>query len=252
METHHLLLMLLLATSLISCEGGDILFKDDFSGNLDHWFLEGTGKASITKDGMLCVETKTPTVIWIKTKFPGDVRIDFDAKTDDAKARAILMFLAESTKQDTIFDWERKGDYCEYAFDERIALYTIGMLRGFTKGESNLRKLGGNLKPEWKKLAIRDRDKISKEERKRINADFQKGSIMSGAMDGCDLGKVHHITCVKKGSRIRYSVDGKLVHDVADDGSFGGTPVENGWIGFRNFGKGTKVFYDNVVVTAVK
>jgi hypothetical protein len=54
--------------------------------------------------------------------------------------------------------------------------------------------------------------------------------------------------CVKKGANIKFLVDGRLIYDVTDDGSFGGRPLDGGWIGFRNFGKGTRVFYDNVVV----
>ncbi|NOZ20646.1 MAG: DUF1961 family protein [Planctomycetes bacterium] len=240
--------VLVLACLTVSCEEGKVLFEDHFTGNLDAYFLEGQGKVSITNDGMLCIETKTPTVLWIKKEFPGDVRIDFDAMTPDKKARAILMFLAKGAKGESIFTWKRKGDYHEYAMDEKMVLYTIGMLRGFTKGVSNFRKLGARTKPEWKMLALGRRGEVSKKERKRINADFQKGTIMNGALDGCELGKVQHITCIKKGAKIKYFADGKLVHDITDDGAFGGKPLEGGFIGFRNFGKGTKVFYDNIVV----
>ncbi|MEW6358664.1 MAG: DUF1961 family protein [Planctomycetota bacterium] len=242
----------LLACLTALCEEGKVLFEDRFTGNLDAYLLEGEGKASVSDDGRLCIETKTPTVLWIKQEFPGDVRMDFDAMTPDAKTRAILMFLAKGAGGESIFSWERKGDYNEYAMDGKMVLYTIGMLRGFTKGESNLRKLGALFKPEWKLLALSRKDEVSKEERKRINDDFQKGTIMGGAMDGCDLSKVQHITCIKKGTQIQYLTDGKVVHDVSDDGSFGGEPLKGGWIGFRNFGKDTKVFYDNLIVREAK
>jgi hypothetical protein len=132
-----------------------------------------------------------------------------------------------------------------------MVLYTIGLLRGFTKADSNIRKLGANTRPEWSKLAFPATDKkvwSSPEERKKVNDDFQKGSIMMSGFDGCELGKRHHMMCVKKGANIKFLVDGRLIYDVTDDGSFGGRPLDGGWIGFRNFGKGTRVFYDNVVV----
>jgi hypothetical protein len=212
--------------------------------------MEGEGKMSVTADGMLCVETVTPTVVWIKKELPGDVTVEFDAMTSDKGARAILMFLAKGQNGESVFAWTRKGDYAEYAFGDKVALYSIGMLRGFTGEPSNIRKLGANSKPEWRKLAFPASDKTvwpSVAEYKAVNEDFQKGSILRSAPDGCALGKWHHFTCAKTGASIKYLVDGRVVFDLTDDGSFSGRPLDGGWIGFRNFGKGTRIFYGNVL-----
>jgi len=251
-----LVIVLCCLSGLGLCAGEEdkLLFKDDFSGPLETWFLDGQGRMSITDDGKLCVFTETPTVAWMKKRFPGDVRIEFDAMTPDEKARAILFFLADGRNGESIFEWERKGDYGEYAFEGRMMLYTIGMLRGFTGKPSNLRKLGGTVKPEWQKLGIRKGDPgfpVPREERRRINKDFQKCTIVTGADDGCKLNTWHHFVCEKRGARITFRVDGAIIHDWTDDGSFGGKPIKRGAIGFRNFARNTRVYYDNVRVSSL-
>ncbi|MFO7947533.1 MAG: DUF4962 domain-containing protein, partial [Armatimonadota bacterium] len=107
----------------------------------DGWVLDG--EAQITHDGgVLDVKAETAMVLWPDYGVREPVMIDFEAKTEDAKARCILFFMAEGLNGEDIFGWERQGEYGDYAYEETMELYSVGMMREGAGTGSNLREMG--------------------------------------------------------------------------------------------------------------
>ena len=147
-----------------SAGGDDVMWKQvhhvelDSPEDLEHWQLEGAGEAAVTEQGELRVTNRQEvidgvetqgSVMWYRRPFWGDVRLEFDCRAEP-QSRAILFFNARATGDDrNLFAWERpRALYEDYAFEPRTELYTIGLLRS-DEGVLNLRRLGGQIKPEW-------------------------------------------------------------------------------------------------------
>ncbi len=56
---------------------GEVLYEDDFSGNLLNWRAEGDIMPKIS-DGRMECETKTGLTTWFKTKLSGDIMIEYE------------------------------------------------------------------------------------------------------------------------------------------------------------------------------
>jgi len=252
-----LIFLLLLSPPLFARDSApqwELVFNEDFSqpSALDSWKLDGAAKVSITPDGMLLIETiekeingeKTHcSVLWYSQPFRGDLRFVFDGKAEPS-SRCIFFFNAQPRRHESIFDWSRPlARYGDYAWDDRIELYTLGILRS-DQTIVNLRHLGDALIERWKKL-----DTLPKRhpERKRIYREFQEKTILASYTSPFDdPDKVYHFDLRVVGNRISLAVDGKQMFDIVDS-ERAGKPLRGGYFGFRNF-KPTRAWYDNLRV----
>jgi hypothetical protein len=82
----------------------------------------------------------------------------------EARSRCLFFFNARTTAKDkSVFAWQRPlAVYGDYAYEPRIELYTMGMLRSDQKA-LNLRHLGGDVDPEW--IAVLPHDPYRNPER---------------------------------------------------------------------------------------
>ena len=137
-----------------------LVVQEDFDSSdcLRDWVLDGAADVSVTPAGKLRIQTQDRevsgervrcSVLWYRKPVWGDLRFEFEAKAA-AKSRCILFFNARGTGKDkSIFTWERPlAAYADYAYEPRIELYTLGILRSDQNG-LNLRHLGGQMDPEW-------------------------------------------------------------------------------------------------------
>jgi len=133
----------------------ELALREDFDSAkcLPQWSLDGPADVSVTPEGKLSIETKKVdiagkparcSVLWHKQPIWGDLRIEFDAKAEH-KSRCLFLFAARSTDKDrSIFNWKRpRADYGDYAYERRLELYSMGILRSDQK-TLNLRHLGGS------------------------------------------------------------------------------------------------------------
>ena len=135
--------------------------REDFDSPacLTEWSLDGPADVSVTADGKLRIKTEQRdvggeqarcSVLWRRQPIWGDLRFEFDCQADP-KSRCLFFFNARGNGADRgIFTWERPlAAYGDYAYEPRMELYTMGMLRS-DQTLLNLRRLGGSaLKPEW-------------------------------------------------------------------------------------------------------
>ena len=137
-----------------------LVIQEDFASAecLKQWSLDGVADVSVTDDGKLRIQTLDKeidgqrsrySVLWHRTPVWGDVRYELDAKAE-AKSRCLFFFCARSTAENkSVFAWKRPvARYGDYAYENRIELYTMGILRSDQTG-LNLRHLGGDIDPEW-------------------------------------------------------------------------------------------------------
>ena len=140
--------------------GWQLVIQEDFGSAecLKQWSLDGVADVSVTTDGKLRIQTLDKevdgqrsrySVLWHRRPVWGDIRYEFDARAE-AKSRCLFFFCARSTAPDrSVFAWERPvARYGDYAYEKRIELYTMGILRSDQTG-LNLRHLGGAINPEW-------------------------------------------------------------------------------------------------------
>jgi len=211
------------------------------------WKLDGKGNVAHEAGGVVRIATEGRTVYWADKIVEAPALIDFEVRTGNPKTRAILFFMAEGMKGEDIFSWERPvGDYGDYAYAERMELYTVGLMREGCGTESNFRFLGGKL-PEHLRILQTPSDKLTDEQReahRQANRDFQPYSIPSSTCDGYELGTWMRYQVVVDGHLVRVFGGGQLLHEIVDP-----TPLKRGRFGFRNFAGGTAIQVRNLSVT---
>jgi hypothetical protein len=60
---------------------GEVLFSDDFSGDLSNWLAEGRQPEII--DGRMNLDTPVGTTVWLKPQLQGNVMIEYDVTVVD-------------------------------------------------------------------------------------------------------------------------------------------------------------------------
>lgn len=238
--------LLLLAALPLAAPAPEVLFDGD-PAQLENWVLDGEADLAVA-DGVLSITARTAMVFWTPAWVTAPSEIEFEARTDDAKCRAILFFAAKGLETEDIFEWERAGEYGDYAYADTMELYTVGLLRDATGTPSNLRRLGGILPERFQILreTPADLDAEGKRKWKEAFDAFQPYSIRSDAPDGTEL-ETWHAYRVRQDpdGRVRVWVDERLVHDYVEPEN----PLLQGRFGFRNFGKGTALLIRQVRVS---
>lgn len=237
-----------------SADDWQLVVSENFSTSdaVSEWVLDGTAGVSINDDGQLEINTRKEvvgdvttrcSVLWYPKPVLGDLRFEFDAR-GDKKNRCIFFFNARTTgAEKSIFAWRRpRAAYADYAGDDRIELYTLGMLR-YDQEEENLRLIGGELAPVLRDMLAAPKGP----ERKKRNQTFQDKSIFqSHPRATSDPETMAHFVLTVIGAQLTLTVDGKQVFDVIDSARVH-APLAGGHFGFRNFIPG-KAWYDNLRV----
>jgi len=228
--------------------------KFDEPGALGEWRLDGSAEVSVTKDGKLLVATQVSefrgrrcraSVLWHKHRLEGDVRIEFDAKAE-AKSRCIVFFNAQPHGGlKSVLDWRRPlAEYRDYATEERLELYSLGILRSDQKA-LNLRHLGSPESIATQKKRHATDPKKNPKEWKRLWDLFQEQTVLAEVKSPfADADKFYHVDIRVIGAEVSVRVDGKLLLDITDKARTG-KPLRGGFLGFRNF-RPTRVWYDNL------
>jgi hypothetical protein len=135
------------------------VFTDRFdaAASLKQWSLEGSAEVTIA-DGRLHVANKKARIegqscqestLWCRQPFWGDLRLEMDCRAEP-KSRCLVFFCARTNPPEgDIFAWKRPlARYADYAYEPRLELYSLGLLRS-DQAELNLRHLGGRVPEEW-------------------------------------------------------------------------------------------------------
>ncbi len=231
-----------------------LVMREDFAGSaaLAHWRLDGAADASVTSQGELLIQTQKRqvdgktvrcSVLWYERPFWGDLRIEFDARGERGN-RCILFFNAQPRGGRGLFDWTRPlARYGDYAWDERLRLHSVGILR-YDQPTINLRRLGWGRLDYWRQLdTLPRRDP----KRRKIYDEFQVATVLARfASPFKDPQRMSHIELRVEGERITLRVDGKKAVSCKDK-RMAEAGRRGGYFGFRNF-RPSRAWFDNVRV----
>jgi len=204
------------------------LLHADFEGTaLDltrTWYFEGQGIAQIDNGKLALQDTGVGVVLWTRQDFPSDMRLQFDLSFSNNQGIGVFFIAAHGMKgEDILSDQpERDGAYDLYTKGD-INCYGISLHRFFPDGRHNP---GTNI---------------------RKNSGFHLANHVEPdpIMNSNQTYRVH---IEKDGGHLRLWVDGNLVHDWVDDGSFNAV-LGGGKIGFRIRGHRSCIMHlDNIVI----
>jgi Domain of unknown function (DUF6250) len=150
----------------------------------DRWVVEGGGAFSVA-DGRLRVNTPQAT-IWWRQPLPADVSVTLTAGVDEPseKNAANLNLIIHARELDGgPYRFGRSGQYEEY---HRVPNYIFTLTGGFQEGWSRVRRNPG--------FAMLSEERSTRSE----------------------VGRTYRIRVVVAGGRLRYWLDGKLIHDARD------------------------------------
>jgi len=210
---------------------GDLLYENDFSGDVSDWILEGPGRVEI-RNGWLYMESKKPTenghiVLWNKRDFPDSFLAEWEFSPAYEEGLCIVFFAAKGRQGEDLFDPAlppRDGTFRQY-IKGAINAYHISYFRNIRQptGQCNLRKNFGFY------LVSIGKDPI-----------LPRGGLGP-----------YRLTLFKRGAHIQFGIDGRLIIDFVDDGQTYGPVLGGGKIGLRQMAP-TKAYYDNFRVYAVR
>lgn len=236
----------------------EIKFNQD--SDLQDWFLEGSAQVSITPEKELLVEgvgdpkgpVGTPRgryTLWHKTPVWGDVRFEMEIRGECPNGN-IWFFNAQPLKgHKSIFEWERpEADYVDYTGEDRMQLYSLGILRAHEE-KINFRYIGGsnaglvNKAGKQNLAASADPDNAG-----LIAKDFEEKTVFKEIPTPFDdPDRWYNLVIEVKHNRILTRVDGKGVMDYIDE-AHADTPLKGGWFAFRSFTP-TKTWCRKLIVT---
>jgi hypothetical protein len=209
----------------------NILFVEDFSQDMNNWWVEGRDQVWI-QDGHLYVNAVRSKkrelnvcTVWCKFEFKGDVRIEFDAHviSSPENVNNINFFLFYSDPNGaSMYETRRRRSSGKYKLYHQLNGYIFTFL-------NDVIGKGGKYSDGSSKARFRVRRcpgfRLIKE-----NFGYH-----------CRKGDTYRITIIRKGNKLTYAVDGKVYLSVADN-----EPLKGGLIGLRTFS--TFLWWDNITV----
>ena len=209
----------------------NLLFFEDFSEDMNNWWVEGGDKVWI-QHGRLYVRAEGPKnfksnvcTVWCKSVFPSDVHIEFDVHviSSPKNVNNINFFLSYSDPSGmSMYETRQQRITGKYEFYHQLNGNIFTFLND-VKGE------GGRCSDGSSKARFRVRR--------------CPGFLLIKENYGyhCKQGVTYHITIIKKENRLTYEVDGN-VYLIAYDNK----PLAGGLIGLRTYS--TFLWWDNIEI----
>jgi hypothetical protein len=213
----------------------EVLFFEEFSGNMNSWWVEG-GERVWIEDGRLYVKAmgdKGPEsracTVWCKRVFPDNIRIDFDAHVVSSSVNVNninLFFCFSDPAGKSLFFTREERNTATYKFYHQLNGYILTFL-------NDRKKRAGTYADgsSWGRFRMRRCP--------GFHLMTEKYAYH------CRQGRTYHIAIIKRGSQISYSVDGSVYLEGYDD-----QPWRSGQIGLRTYK--TFLWWDNIRVTELK
>lgn len=162
----------------------------------DRWQLEGNATLEANGGRLSIVTSEQPglepaATLWWTEVLPADVLIEFTAGVDGPAENnaANLNLILHAREVDGPYRFGRSGRYPEY---QAIPNYIVTLTGGFQEGWSRVRRNPGFVQ-------------LSEERSTRS-----------------EVGRIYRIRLLMAGGRLRYWIDGRLVHDVRDSAPLAG------------------------------
>jgi hypothetical protein len=207
---------------------GKPYFADNFDEGCENWQVEkweDDEKAVqvAERDGRLHVKTESRengVMIWCKKELPKDFIFEYDFTPLSPSGFFLIFFCYRGQDGKDILGPPHWTDRRERTLFRK---YTRGVLDGYH---------------------------ISYRRNESATCNFRKNSGMELLLQQkldvlLPANETHHVRLVKKGGRVRLTVNGRTFADVVDDGSRGGPVREGGRIGLRQVYE-SEGLYDNV------
>ena len=225
----------------------NIQFDFTQESGLKDWFLEGSAHVSLTPEKELLIEgygdpkgpAGTPRgryTLWYKEPIWGDVRFDMDIRGECPNGN-IWFFNTQALKgHKSIFEWERpEADYVDYTGEDRMELYSLGILRAHEE-KINFRYIGGSNAGLVNKAGKQNLGNAADPDNAGLMAkDFEEKTVFHEFPTPFDdPDRWYNLVIEVEHNRIRASVDGKEVMDYLDE-AHADNPLKGGWFGFRSF-----------------
>jgi hypothetical protein len=212
----------------------EILFQDDFSGDLSRWVVEQTpsGKTSLINgeldiDDAPGAQDKGGCTVWFKEKISGPVRISYDATMvkkggpNDRISDLNCFWMASDPKNpEDLFvgSKERSGNFKKY---DSLRTYYVGY--GANENETT---------------------RFRRYPRPRDDKPLKPEYDLSDAKYMNIPNKTLKIELVADGKKIQFLRDGELIFTFDDP-----EPYQEGWFGFRT--TRSHIRFDNFKVTRI-
>lgn len=209
--TRIMLLFIVSASFVFAKESAqELLYKDDFSGDLSQWVVEQVeGGTTKLQDGHLDINDAKGCTVWFKEKLSGSIMIEYDAvmvkrggefdRVSDLNC--FWMAIDPKNPKDLFADKGRGGLFPNY---HPLRLYYVGYGANKNTTTRFRRYPGGGERPVLPEHDLRDKKYTH------------------------TPNKVLKIRIIADGERIQYWRDGEKVIDFVDD-----DPLREGWFGFR-------------------
>ncbi|MGQ9662091.1 MAG: DUF1961 family protein [Kiritimatiellia bacterium] len=198
----------------------EVFFEDDFTKGTDWWYLYGPAETTQTADGLRrrnLRERDADTMMWTKREFEGNFLFEFTFVPHNTTARAGALFAICGRPVREGTDLSVSCGETMDSYNYGVHAYHFSIHRG-TTGICNGRKVGTGLH-----------------------------LIASRVPDpAIEAGRTYRVAVGKWENVVFFLVDGILLHNYFDGGTFG--PVlAKGSCGMRNWG-GLDATYGNVKV----
>ena len=170
----------------------------------ENWAFEGNSEVSV-EDGWLTVGKADDSIAnvftgWLRRELPRDIFIRMKAKTrkeGSQNACNLNLFIHARESDGGPLRFNRSGDYPLY---HEIPNYIV--------------TLTGGIQPGWSRV--------------RLNPGF---NLLNDRQDcRSEPGRVYELVIALNDDRLRYFIDGELIHDVE-----GFTPLRGGYLGLRTW-----------------
>lgn len=190
--------------------GGEVLFRDDFSGGLAAWSAELEKPGTVaTAGGRLEINVPGGATLWLRQKLAGPVLIEYSARVvkaggpnDRVSDLNCFWMATDARSPGDLFGAPRSGRFTDY---DQLKCYYVG--------------LGGN-----SNTTTRFRRYIGE----RDNRPLLPEHDLKDAAKLLEPNRTYHIRLLADGSRIQYWRDGECLFDFTDP-----APYTSGHFGFR-------------------
>ena len=220
-EAQVLALLLAREPMPIHVAPGEVLFADDFRKGTGNWYLYGPAETTLTEKGLRRRNLRrrnADSMIWTKRAFAGNFLVEFTVIPNNGGRYPGLLFAVcgRPVKPGTNLSVSCGETMDDYNYG--VHAYHFSVHRGLT-GITNGRKVGTGLHL----IASRPGDPAR------------------------ETGKAYRIAIGKWENVVFFLVDGRLVHEYYDGGTFG-PPLAGGHVGMRHWG-GADATYSDFRVT---